>query len=449
MKQINILFILILILSSGCQRKVYELDIPESNISLESPDENAVLDLNNEEILSYTFSWNNSYENGNAIILSSSPYLLKDTVLIYTGNVEEYTINVLDADAYFSALGIGGGKEGQIYWSVKPADNLSVAATEIRSFTAKRIKTQLISPEDQTLISLNVDTPEDGILFSWENEDGLEDEYQLYFSLNNSMNDKFVTFDVGSVNEYTLTHQQLQDIITQLPISLYGQNIIYWNVRRKTNGEFVSRSSNVIKVNGMLVFTDIRGDEKITYRVSKIKYSTGEEVIWLAENLRTVKYPDGSDLSVTVDYWNAPIDISEELQNACGKYYSIGIVDKIVPEGWKVPTFDEYKTLLNESILAGSANVLKHNLYWNWGGETPEIANRWGIGFVPSGYIPYLDTGVIYNYNGNPNDCNCYLLTSDLKNQVVLFSDYGMNVKELYNVDAWGGAPIRLIYVGK
>ena len=57
----------------------------------------------------------------------------------------------------------------------------------------------------------------------------------------------------------------------------------------------------------MLIFTDIRGDEKITYRVAKVKYSTGEEVVWLAENLRTTKYPDGTDISLANgDYWNAP-----------------------------------------------------------------------------------------------------------------------------------------------
>ena len=157
----------------------------------------------------------------------------------------------------------------------------------------------------------------------------------------------------------------------------------------------------------MLIFTDIRGDEKITYRVAKVKYSTGEEVVWLAENLRTTKYPDGTDISLANgDYWNAPSDISEGLQKAYGKYYSIKIVDKIVSDGWKMPTFEDYKLLLNESLQTGSADVLKHRTYWNWSESVPDNANAWGIGLVPGGYVQYVGANEkVINYNQADNNC--------------------------------------------
>lgn len=263
------------------------------------------------------------------------------------------------------------------------------------------------------------------------------------------MKSNIVKVDAGNTGECSLTQQQLQDLITQLPISLFGQNTIYWNAVRKSDGTFISRTSHVLKFTGMLIFTDIRGDEKITYRVAKVKYSTGEEVVWLAENLRTTKYPDGTDISLANgDYWNAPSDISEGLQKAYGKYYSIKIVDKIVSDGWKMPTFEDYKLLLNESLQTGSADVLKHRTYWNWSEPVPDNANAWGIGLVPGGYVPYVGANEKV-VNHNQADNNCYLLTRDLTEQIVLFSDYGMRTKEIYNVNAWGGAPARLIYIGK
>lgn len=445
-----ILFLSVLVLSAACQKDKYELNIPEAGVRLGFPVEGATLNLNDESVTSFTFSWDKVCEGGNSLVFSSSPYLLGDTVLIHAGEANEYVMSVLDADVHFSALGVGGGKTGTIYWTVKPTDKLSVAATEIHSFTVQRIQTQLITPADQATAILNADTPEETILFSWQVEgENIDTEYQLCFGMDSGMKSDIVKVDAGNTGECSLTQQQLQDLITQLPISLFGQNTIYWNAVRKSDGTFISRTSHVLKFTGMLIFTDIRGDEKITYRVAKVKYSTGEEVVWLAENLRTTKYPDGTDISLANgDYWNAPSDISEGLQKAYGKYYSIKIVDKIVSDGWKMPTFEDYKLLLNESLQTGSADVLKHRTYWNWSESVPDNANAWGIGLVPGGYVQYVGANEkVINYNQADN--NCYLLTRDLAEQVVLFSDYDMRTKEIYNVNAWGGAPARFIYIGK
>lgn len=453
MKKIKTIILLsvVIALGSACQKDKYELSIPESGITLGAPSNGATLNLNDETVPSFAFSWDGTCEGGNAIVMSASPYLIGDTVLIPVGESAQYDIDVLDADAYFSKLGVGGGKTGTIYWTVKPYNKLSVAATEIRSFTAQRIKTQLLTPEDQSSVVLNADTPDESVLFSWQKDDSNAEGYQLCFSLDGSMKGITATIDAGSTGECSLSHQQLQGLITKLPIALFSQNTVYWNVMRKSTGTLVSRTAQVLKITGMLVFTDVRGDESITYRVAKVKYSTGDEVIWLAENLRTTKYPDGTDLSASnYEYWNAPSDLSPELQTAYGKYYSIKLVDKLAPKGWKVPTSEDYKLLLNEAILTGgSVDVLKHKTYWNWSGSASENANAWGIGLVPAGFVVWTGAdGTVGNYNGSDN--NCYLLARDLSSKVVLFSDWGMNnEKTLYYPDAWGGAPVRLIYVGE
>ena len=134
-----------------------------------------------------------------------------------------------------------------------------------------RIQTQLITPADQATAILNADTPEETILFSWQVEgENIDTEYQLCFGMDSGMKSDIVKVDAGNTGECSLTQQQLQDLITQLPISLFGQNTIYWNAVRKSDGTFISRTSHVLKFTGMLIFTDIRGDEKITYRVAPV-----------------------------------------------------------------------------------------------------------------------------------------------------------------------------------
>lgn len=454
MKQIKITVfsLLVLALLAACQEDKYELSIPESGVRLTSPVEGVALNLNDKSVTSVTFAWDEVCENGNTLIFSSSPYLLKDTVQVPAGAVNEYSMDVQDMDVCASALGIGGGKSGVIYWGVKPSDKLSVAATEIRSFTVQRIQTSLIAPEDQAVKMLDVNTPDERIAFSWKVDgESSGTEYQLCFSMDSRMKGTVAKSDAGNTGEYSLTQQQLQDLIIQLPVSLFGQNTIYWNVVRKSDATLVSRTSHVLKLTGMLRFTDVRGDERITYRVAKVTYSTGKEVIWLAENLRATKYPDGTDISLeNGDYWNAPASLSEELQKANGKYYSLGIVARIAPEGWKVPTIAEYEELLAEALSsAGGANSIRHQTYWNWGDASQENANAWGIGLVPAGCVQNAGADSQVG-NNNTNDNNCYLLTSDMPDKVALFSNWGMNNdKKVYSSGIWGGAPARLIYVGK
>lgn len=90
-----------LVLSAACQKDKYELDIPEAGVRLGFPVEGATLNLNDESVTSFTFSWDKVCEGGNSLVFSSSPYLLGDTVLIHAGEANEYVMSVLDADVHF------------------------------------------------------------------------------------------------------------------------------------------------------------------------------------------------------------------------------------------------------------------------------------------------------------------------------------------------------------
>lgn len=438
-----------ILLLAGCKEDKYNVIIPMSDIYLSAPQDGAIIDLNDLSIEKYSFSWEKPLENG-AKLLICTDRKFKEPVIIDAGKSTSVAISALTADQSFSQLGIKAGQEAVLYWTVKETGNITAAASEARTIRVKRMTSKLVQPEDLTKISLAENAPETAVQFEWDTQEWPEStSYSLCFSLDPEMKQTVAEHSVGVVNgKSSLTHEELQALLDKLSIKRWTSNSVYWNVKTD-DGQWVSRSSGVLNMTEMMRFIDVRGDEKITYRVAKVKYSTGEEVVWLAENLRTTKYPDGTDISLANgDYWNAPSDISEGLQKAYGKYYSIKIVDKIVSDGWKMPTFEDYKLLLNESLQTGSADVLKHRTYWNWSESVPDNANAWGIGLVPGGYVQYVGANEkVINYNQADN--NCYLLTRDLAEQVVLFSDYGMRTKEIYNVNAWGGAPARFIYIGK
>ena len=61
-------------------------------------------------------------------------------------------------------------------------------------------------------------------------------------------------------------------MLDQLSIKRWTSNAIYWNVKTD-DGQLVSRSSGVLNMTEMMRFIDVRGDEKITYRVARISYN--------------------------------------------------------------------------------------------------------------------------------------------------------------------------------
>lgn len=433
--------VMLVVLLGSCGEDNYELHLPMSDLGLNLPGEGELWDLNDMSVKEYTFSWKEVSEGGNTLIVSASPVLLNPVVLFDVGKEKSFTITSLDADARFSALGIKTGNAGTLYWTVKPTDQLSVAATEIRTLTLKRMISDLATPEDQQIVSLDGDAPDKRIEFSWKVDgDAPDTEYQLCFGMTNGLEENKVTVDAGTEGKYSLTHQQVQDLLLALPIARYSTNKIYWNALRKEDGSRVSRSSNVLFLNDMMIFTDVRGDESITYKVAKLKYSNGATSVWLAENLRTTRYADGTVIPKG-QIWEAPANLSEDIRQAYGRYYSIANRKKVVPAGWRLPTKDEYAELFREAgMCTGQWNVLKHPVYYH-GYEGKENVNAWGMNLSSAGYVPWAESVNVENHQ----NVWCYLLTGDLDRQVILH-DGG---PQLWPVEVWGGAPMRLIYEGK
>lgn len=136
--------------------------------------------------------------------------------------------------------------------------------------------------------------------------------------------------------------------------------------------------------------TDIDGNE---YKVVTI----GNQV-WMAENLRTTKYNNGTSISVVTDK-----DTWQNLTSAgmCwydfeqGKYSSVygalynGYVietDKVCPTGWHVPTDKDWDEL-QQPYGAYAGIQLKEQGNHHWKDNSPKVTNETGFTALGSGYI--------------------------------------------------------------
>ena len=141
--------------------------------------------------------------------------------------------------------------------------------------------------------------------------------------------------------------------------------------------------------------TDIEGN---TYKTVK----TGEQE-WMAENLRTSKYADGSEIPNVTDntIWAANItgaycDYSNNPSNSVvyGRLYNWYIASStnpqnVCPTGWHVPTDDEWMIL--SEFLGGSAiagGKLKEAGTTHWAAPNTGATNETGFSSLPSGGRP-------------------------------------------------------------
>lgn len=376
--------LLSLFLFTACEEEYKtNIVIPMSNIYLGMPAEGSLMDLNDESKDSYEFAWDKASANGSKLIFSTTKDLVKQ-ISMDAGTGTSFTITAAKMNLFFSEIGIKAGKEALLYWTVKENNNLTAAASEVRTLQIKRMKTKLITPEDMSTVTLLAKAPQTPIKFEWDSSTiGQDTPCQLIFSLDSEMNDavKLETQGTGSI---TVSHEELELLVEKLPIKRYNTNIIYWNVRSMKDGEFVSRAASVINMNDMMRFIDIRGNEKITYPVVRIKFTNGTSQVWLADNLRTTKYLDGKEIEAEYLKY-APEALGTDWVKAFGIYYSFVIRDRITPKGWRLPTRAEYNNLFAEAGANGGYDVLKDPIYYYKDPTGKEHLNEWGLGLCSTG----------------------------------------------------------------
>ena len=153
--------------------------------------------------------------------------------------------------------------------------------------------------------------------------------------------------------------------------------------------------------------------------------------VWMAENLKTTKYNDGTEIPLVTDNkawddlttsgycWYENNQVTYGNYGALYNWYTVN-TGKLCPTGWHVPTDAEWTTLENYLIANGynyndttSGNFIAKSLAAakNWNSSTrtgcvgntdyPDKRNVTGFTALPSGYREYDGTFYAYGNFGS------------------------------------------------
>ncbi len=118
--------------------------------------------------------------------------------------------------------------------------------------------------------------------------------------------------------------------------------------------------------------------------------------VWMAENLRTTKFNDGSELTLEIDNWSsvcAPAycwfnhdpQTYGEKYGALYNFYAVNHEKNICPNGWHVPTDEDFSELYI-SLGSNVGGKLKEQGHQNWQSSNIVGTNKSGFTALPSGY---------------------------------------------------------------
>lgn len=144
--------------------------------------------------------------------------------------------------------------------------------------------------------------------------------------------------------------------------------------------------------------TDVEGN---TYKTVIIRVGTTSKAVieqeWMMENLKTKKYADGSNVDPqSYEYCNEdPLTLDSLGLLYTWDAFTHGTVHGACPNGWHVPTLDEYKALftgLGGDTIAGMKMKSLNSTYWN---STLLNSNESGFNAHGSGWVT---SGMSFHY---------------------------------------------------
>jgi uncharacterized protein (TIGR02145 family) len=154
---------------------------------------------------------------------------------------------------------------------------------------------------------------------------------------------------------------------------------------------------------GLLIgLTTVKGQAVKDIEGNVYPTTTIGQKVWMAENLKTTKYNDGTPIPlVTGDkewgalkapaycWFNNNIENREEY-GALYNYYAANS-KKICPAGWHVPSNEEWTTLvavLGDEATAG--NKLKEAGMDHWNNALVAVTNEYDFTALPAGYRAFV-----------------------------------------------------------
>jgi len=224
-------------------------------------------------------------------------------------------------------------------------------------------------------------------------------------SLNGSVNANYlssvVTFEYGITTDYGSTITAIQSPVTENTIINISANIT--GLTAGTTYHFRVKAVNELGTtygNDLAFTTSFTG---ITGTVNDIDgniYKTigiGSQT-WMAENLKTTKYNDGTSIPIVTDgtawaalstpgycWYNNDEATYKAIYGALYNWYTVG-TGKLCPTGWHVPSDAEWTTLttyLGGEYVAGGK--LKETGTTHWTNTNEWVTNEMGFTALPGG----------------------------------------------------------------
>jgi len=135
--------------------------------------------------------------------------------------------------------------------------------------------------------------------------------------------------------------------------------------------------------------------------------------LWMAENLKTTKYNDGTDIPLVTDntewsdlntpgycWYNNDMGTYGDTYGALYNWYAVN-TGILCPDGWHVPADEEWTTLIDylggESIAGGK---LKEEGIIHWESPNTGATNESGFTALPGGYRSNMGFFVLIGTNG-------------------------------------------------
>ena len=176
-------------------------------------------------------------------------------------------------------------------------------------------------------------------------------------------------------------------------------NTIYYARAYATNIAGTSYGNEITFKTYFGEVTDADGNVYLTVKI-------GEQV-WMAENLKTTKYNDGSSIPNVTDnsqwanlttgaycWYNNDAASYKADYGALYNYYAVS-TNKLAPVGWHVPTHADWTILKN---YLGNLNVgakLKETGTNHWPSPNTDATNEFGFTAIPGGYRPNDFGGIL------------------------------------------------------
>jgi uncharacterized protein (TIGR02145 family) len=198
-----------------------------------------------------------------------------------------------------------------------------------------------------------------------------------------------ITFDGAGTGEYSSHIYDLK------PGTLYFVKAYATNSKGTEYGSVLSFTTKRtgVKFNTNLTYGRVTDADGKSYKTISIGLQE-----WMAENLKTTKYNDGSTIPKIVDdaQWTNAVtpaycwffDNDTLYADIYGAYYNWFTINtgKLCPSGWHIPSDNEWQTLvdfLGGSKIAGSK--LKEAGTNNWIYSNKDATNTTGFTALPSG----------------------------------------------------------------